>query len=122
MSVGRLWKALFPTVLLQVRGTICAIYTVLDDISKALGTVVASLLGALVGSRALAFQLSMRQVLRNGVERDLSSRSTRSVPSSGLALFSLDLRRLLVVFNFSCRAGNECLIGLKPSFSCVSHS
>ncbi|XP_026189711.1 uncharacterized protein LOC34622222, partial [Cyclospora cayetanensis] len=43
----------------EVRGTICAIYTVLDDVSKALGTVVASLLGALVGSRALAFQLSM---------------------------------------------------------------
>ncbi|KAL8438696.1 hypothetical protein Efla_005234 [Eimeria flavescens] len=37
----------------EVRGTICAIYSVLDDISKAMGTVVASLLGALVGSRAL---------------------------------------------------------------------
>lgn len=50
----------FVRGLMQVRGTICAIYTVLDDISKAVGTVVASLLGTLVGSRALAFQLSMR--------------------------------------------------------------
>ncbi|CDI82899.1 hypothetical protein, conserved [Eimeria praecox] len=51
----------------EVRGTICAIYTVLDDISKALGTVVASVLAALVGSRAVAFQLSMSLWLLSAV-------------------------------------------------------
>lgn len=66
-SALEIMERLIPLALIQVRGTICAIYTVLDDISKAVGTVVASLLGALVGSRALAFQLSMRQVLYNAL-------------------------------------------------------
>ncbi|CDJ58558.1 hypothetical protein EMWEY_00016490, partial [Eimeria maxima] len=64
LLLGAAFGSTLPTanigaVLLNVRGTICAIYTVLDDISKALGTVVASVLAAFVGSRALAFQLSM---------------------------------------------------------------
>ncbi|OEH77299.1 major facilitator related protein [Cyclospora cayetanensis] len=59
MIVANIGAVLLNVNTAEVRGTICAIYTVLDDVSKALGTVVASLLGALVGSRALAFQLSM---------------------------------------------------------------
>merc|ERR1719326_960831 len=51
----------------EMRGTVMAMYSVLDDLSKGFGTLFVSMIVRLVGGRAIAYQLSLLLWVFTGV-------------------------------------------------------